>query len=177
MARRHIVAAGGIVVRPGAAPLVAVVQRRKDRVWVLPKGKLDAGEAPIDGARREVIEETGHEVAVHEFLGVISYPNRGTVKVAQFWRMVPLDTPPRPLMRDVRAVDWLPIEEAVTVLALPWEQAFLDGLAGRGLADAPPPLAPAAEPVTPQPIEAAAAAPLARDTGLLLRLWRGLTSP
>ena len=35
-------AAGGIVVRGTHTPLIAVVQRRKDDGWVLPKGKLTA---------------------------------------------------------------------------------------------------------------------------------------
>eukprot|EP01035_Chromulina_nebulosa_P004974 gene4974-6750_t len=66
MARDPIViAAGGIVVRRGASPLIAVVQMRKREDWVLPKGKLDDGETPRDAAEREVLEETGHAVSVH----------------------------------------------------------------------------------------------------------------
>ena len=57
--RPPILAAGGIVIRNGAKPLVAVVQRRRDNAWVLPKGKLKPNEKPIAGARREAVEETG----------------------------------------------------------------------------------------------------------------------
>ena len=73
MARKTIYAAGGIVVRGGARPLIAVVQRSKDERWVLPRGKLKRDENPLAGARREVVEETGHRVQVHEFLGAITY--------------------------------------------------------------------------------------------------------
>ena len=59
MARKTIQAAGGIVVRGGARPRIAVVQRSKDEAWVLPRGKLERGENPANGARREVVEETG----------------------------------------------------------------------------------------------------------------------
>ena len=73
MARKAIHAAGGIVVRGGARPRIAVVQRSKDERWVLPRGKLKRHENPRAGARREAVEETGHRVRVHEFLGAIGY--------------------------------------------------------------------------------------------------------
>jgi 8-oxo-dGTP pyrophosphatase MutT (NUDIX family) len=44
MARTPVMGAGGIVVRSDA-PLIAVVRLRKRDHWVLPKGKLDSGEA------------------------------------------------------------------------------------------------------------------------------------
>jgi 8-oxo-dGTP diphosphatase len=56
------------VLRREATPLIAVVRLRKRNEWVLPKGKLDDGETPRAAAEREVLEETGHEVSVHEFL-------------------------------------------------------------------------------------------------------------
>src|SRR5674476_1593523 len=95
MARKTIQAAGGIVVRGGARPRIAVVQRSKDERWVLPRGKLERGENPARGARREVVEETGHRVKVHEFLGAIIYRARGRPKVVQFWRCL-LYTSPSP---------------------------------------------------------------------------------
>ena len=122
---RPIEAAGGIVLRGQAEPRFAIAQRRKDRAWVLPKGKLNRGERAIDGARREAIEETGHEVIVHEFLGAISYDTSKAPKVVQFWRMEALDTPQHPLMKDIRAVEWLPLKDAVKRLSLPREKAFL----------------------------------------------------
>ena len=69
MARSVIQAAGGIVFRSGTQPLIAIVRLRKDDDWVLPKGKLNAGETHKAAAKREVFEETGFEVTVHEFLG------------------------------------------------------------------------------------------------------------
>ena len=49
---------------------------RKRNEWVLPKGKLDEGETPRAAAEREVLEETGHDVSVHEFLGTLVYEAR-----------------------------------------------------------------------------------------------------
>jgi 8-oxo-dGTP diphosphatase len=73
MARAPVLAAGGIVLRQQETPLIAVVRLRKRNEWVLPKGKLDDGETPRDAAEREVLEETGHQVSVHEFLGTLVY--------------------------------------------------------------------------------------------------------
>lgn len=125
MARRPILAAGGIVVRGHARPLIAVVQRSKDDAWVLPRGKLKRDENPVAGARREAVEETGHRVRVHEFLGAISYRARGRSKVVQFWRMQAYERPSRDVMKDIIAVEWLPLGEAIRRLSYPLEKLFL----------------------------------------------------
>src|SRR5258705_11819234 len=106
MARAPVMAAGGIVLRRGPSPLIAVVRLRKRNEWVLPKGKLDDGETPRAAAEREVIEETGHAVSVHEFLGTLVYESNGRSKVVHYWRMEAGGGPGRELMRDVKAVDW-----------------------------------------------------------------------
>jgi 8-oxo-dGTP diphosphatase len=125
MARAPIYAAGGVVLRGHAPVLVAVVQRSKDEAWVLPRGKLKRDENPIAGARREVVEETGHRVKVHEFLGAITYRARGRSKVVQFWRMQAYERPSRDVMKDIIAVDWLPLHKAVRRLSYPLEKLFL----------------------------------------------------
>jgi 8-oxo-dGTP diphosphatase len=125
MARKTIHAAGGIVVRGGAQPCIAVVQRSKDDAWVLPRGKLERDENPARGARREAVEETGHRVKVYEFLGAITYRARGRPKVVQFWRMKADRHPSRDVMKDIVAVEWLPLAAAVRRLSYPLEKLFL----------------------------------------------------
>ncbi len=125
MARTPVLAAGGIVLRRESTPLIAVVRLRKRNEWVLPKGKLDDGETPRDAARREVLEETGHEVAVHEFLGTLVYESGGGHKVVHYWRMEAGAAPAHGLMNDVKAVDWLPFDAAVERLSRAYERAFL----------------------------------------------------
>src|SRR5579859_3595666 len=98
-------AAGGIVMRREQPPLIAVVRLRKRDEWVLPKGKLDDGETPREAAIREVEEETGHDVSVHEFLGTLAYDGGGRPKIVHYWRMETSGEPIRELMDDVRAVD------------------------------------------------------------------------
>src|ERR1039458_7979678 len=125
MARKTIQAAGGIVVRDGAHRRIAVVQRSKDERWVLPRGKLERGENPAAGARREVVEETGHRVKVHEFLGAITYRARGRPKVVQFWRMQAYERPSRDIMKDIAAVEWLPLAAAGPRVSYPLEKLVL----------------------------------------------------
>ena len=125
MARAPVMAAGGIVLRRGDMPLIAVVRQRKRNEWVLPKGKLDDGETPKEAAHREVLEETGHDVAVQEFLGTLVYQSGGRSKVVHFWRMEARGGPVAKLMNDIKAVDWLPLDDAVSRLSREYERAFL----------------------------------------------------
>jgi 8-oxo-dGTP diphosphatase len=150
MARAPVLAAGGIVLRRGSVPLIAVVRQRKRNEWVLPKGKLDDGETPKEAAHREVLEETGHDVAIHEFLGTLVYQSGGRSKAVHFWRMEAEGGPVRKLMNDIKAVDWLTLEDAIARLSREYERTFLTqigpiALAAAGLApadaEATPPLA------------------------------------
>jgi len=127
--RAPILAAGGIVMRSGPEPLVAVVQLRKCNSWVLPKGKLDPDESALAAARREVLEEVGHKVHIHEFLGTISYDVGDRVKVVKFWRMRAIGERARRSTRDVKAVQWLPFDQAIEKLTRSREQAFLESVA------------------------------------------------
>jgi 8-oxo-dGTP diphosphatase len=128
MARAPVVAAGGIVLRQSKTPLIAVVRLRKRNEWVLPKGKLDAGETPRDAAEREVLEETGHDVSVHEFLGTLVYEAGGRSKVVHYWRMEAIGEQAHELMGDIRSVDWLPLADAVERLSRGYERAFLQSV-------------------------------------------------
>lgn len=132
MQKKAIQAAGGIVVRKGAKPLIAVVQRAKDDLWVLPRGKLKRNERPRAGARREVFEETGHRVDVREFLGAITYRAQNRPKLVEFWHMRAAANPSRDLMPDITAVAWLPLKDAVRRLHYPLEKLFLTSV-GRPL--------------------------------------------
>lgn len=178
MTRAPVLAAGGIVLRSGETPLIAVVRLRKRNEWVLPKGKLDDGETARDAAVREVVEETGHEVSVHEFLGTLVYESGGRSKAVHYWRMETRGEQVHELMDDVKAVEWLPLEAAVDRLSRAYERAFLANVGPLALEAAAPataqderPLAasgvagtaarPAASGPTAQFIEARAAAPAA----------------
>jgi 8-oxo-dGTP diphosphatase len=133
-ARKSIQAAGGIVIRHDGEPLIAIVQLRKSDEWVLPKGKLDRHETALAAARREVLEEVGHEVDVHEFVGTMEYDVGTRPKIVQFWRMQVIGEPAGRLMNDVKAVAWLPLAAAVERLSHPREQVFLRNVGPAALA-------------------------------------------
>jgi 8-oxo-dGTP diphosphatase len=124
--RPPIEAAGGIVMKGRVRPLFAVVQLRRQKTWVLPKGKLNPNETALAAARREAIEETGHDMEVHEFLGSLVYKSAGRSKTVRFWRMQASRRPVAKLMRDVRAVRWLSLAQATARLTHERERVFLD---------------------------------------------------
>jgi len=120
-----ILAAGGIVLEKGTRPRIAVVRLRRDKSWVLPKGKLNPGEHALAAARREVLEETGHQVSVHGFLGSMLYSVDGRIKIVQFWHMRVIGGPMREPMDDIKAVKWLPLKQAIEILTRAHEKVFL----------------------------------------------------
>jgi len=44
--------------------------------WTFPGGHLEKNESPIDGVKREVLEETGYIVDVEHLISVYSAPNK-----------------------------------------------------------------------------------------------------
>lgn len=87
-------AAGGILWRSGNANSgleVAVIHRPRYDDWSFPKGKLAPGETDVDGAVREVFEETGCRVRVGRPLGEVRYmktaAGRSQPKVVRYWAM------------------------------------------------------------------------------------------
>ena len=118
-------AAGGIVLREGSRPRFAIVRLRRDKSWVLPKGKLNPGERALDAAKREVLEETGYRVSVHGFLGSMLYSVDGRIKIVQFWHMRVTGGPLREPMYDVKTVKWLSLKQAIETLTRAHEKVFL----------------------------------------------------
>jgi 8-oxo-dGTP diphosphatase len=173
MARTPVLAAGGIVLRREDPARIAVVRLRKRNEWVLPKGKLDDGETPRAAAEREVLEETGHDVSVHEFLGTLVYESGGRSKVVHYWRMEADGGQVHELMHDVKAVDWLPLGDAIERLSRGYERTFLENVgplavqaaaharaARRSKAKQPVPVKRRSRPVAPpEPIPAVSEAP------------------
>jgi 8-oxo-dGTP diphosphatase len=111
--RRHVRAAGGVLVREGQ---VALVHRPKYDDWALPKGKLDEGESWEDAALREVREETGYHGALREELSPVEYTDpKGRPKTVRYWRMDVLDGEFEP-NDEVDQLRWLGLDDALECL-------------------------------------------------------------
>ena len=104
MAKKLIMAAGGILSRDGE---ILLVQRPRYGDWSLPKGKLDRGESPLQAAVREVREETGFRVKTMGFAGAFGYEVKGAPKVVLFWMMKPVKQGPIMDTNEICDVRWL----------------------------------------------------------------------
>ncbi|WP_433801661.1 NUDIX hydrolase [Actinomycetospora sp. CA-084318] len=76
---KHSVSVAGIVVDD--QDRVLVIQRRDNGHWEPPGGVLEVEEEPEEGARREVLEETGAEVEIERLTGVYKNMSRGIISI------------------------------------------------------------------------------------------------
>ncbi|HEX5579694.1 MAG TPA: NUDIX hydrolase [Candidatus Limnocylindria bacterium] len=135
MSEGTIRAAGGVVWRTAAdadgpaAIEVAVIHRQRYDDWSLPKGKLAAGEREVDGAIREVLEETGYHVRLGRSLGETRYlkVDSGVArqKVVRWWAMEAAAGAFGPT-REVDQLRWLTLGEAHDALTRDQDREVLD---------------------------------------------------
>ena len=108
---------------------VAVIHRPRYDDWSLPKGKLAPGESTIDGAVREVLEETGFRVRVGRPLGEVRYTKSSgssvRPKVVRYWAMEAEGGSFSP-SREVDELRWLDIDSARKLLTRPLDVKVLD---------------------------------------------------
>jgi 8-oxo-dGTP diphosphatase len=128
-------AAGGVLWR--AAPSasgesgveIAVIHRPRYDDWSFPKGKLSPNESDIEGAVREVLEETGYRVRVGRPLGEVRYlKNQGGVerpKVVRYWAMQ-ADGGGFTPNREVDELRWVSPAEAKELLTHPHDEKVLE---------------------------------------------------
>lgn len=64
---------------------ICLVHRPRYDDWSHPKGKLKRGETPLEGALREVLEETGHHCAPGAALPTARYAANGRPKEVSYW--------------------------------------------------------------------------------------------
>jgi bis(5'-nucleosidyl)-tetraphosphatase len=117
--------AGALVVRRSeSGPEVLLVRARLDPTrWVLPKGRIEPGEAEEETALREVREEAGVDGCIVASLGAYFFPKlEGQVLVAMFiaeYRGLVTQLEPR-------EVAWMDFEQAAAALTFEDAPHILD---------------------------------------------------
>ena len=125
--------AGGVVVRRDGPALryLVVTSNTESRSWVLPKGRIEPGEAPVEAAYREVLEESGVRASVRESLDTIEFEGRkGYVRAEYFLMEFISDSDPS----EDREKKWLELADALDALPFPGAQELIlkaDALAKR----------------------------------------------
>ncbi len=109
---RHSVSVAGIVVNDEGK--VLVIRRRDNGHWEPPGGVLEISETFEEGARREILEETGIEVRVERLTGVYKNMKRGIV--ALVFRCAPLDRP-SDSTEEAKEIRWMTLEEVRETMA------------------------------------------------------------
>ena len=133
MAKKLIMAAGGILEREGE---ILLVQRPRYKDWSLPKGKLDRGETPLQAALREVREETGYRAKALHFAGAFGYEVKGAPKVVLYWMMKPLKQGEILDPKEVSEIQWVKVRQALKMMTYDLERdlvrrVLVDGLTVR----------------------------------------------
>ena len=132
-------AAGGVLWRQAPEPRngepeieVAMIHRPRYDDWTLPKGKLAKNESFIEGALREVLEETGFRVRLGRALGETRYwKNVGGTqreKVVRYWAMQVAGGSFSP-NNEVDELRWVPLAEAHSMMSYRRDQDLLDRFA------------------------------------------------
>ena len=130
-------AAGGVVWRRAASvsgePSIelAVIHRPRYDDWTIPKGKLAPGESEIEGALREVFEETGLRVRLGRPLGHVRYLKTTAAgtrpKVVRYWAME-ADGGAFVPTREVDEVRWVTPADAIELLTFERDRRLVEKL-------------------------------------------------
>ncbi len=137
--RKTHVSSGGVVYKLGSLsePLVLILYRRITDSWHLPKGTLEDGESLSEAAIREVKEETGADVSISRYLGMLkSWFYQGNEIVHKQTHYYLMSYQGGDLQTADGAHDlviWKPISEAYELLSTPLPESELEvGIVAEG---------------------------------------------
>ena len=123
-----IQAAGAVLWRRLSEDLlqVALIHRPRYDDWSFPKGKVEAGEAEISCAHREVLEETGYDAVFGPELCKVQYEVGEDLKTVRYWSAQAIGEPSA--VHDTEEVDqliWVTVSDAYTKLSRKGDQEVL----------------------------------------------------
>ncbi|MFJ8858788.1 NUDIX hydrolase [Streptomyces sp. NPDC102451] len=104
---------------------ICLVHRPRYDDWSYPKGKLKRGETALEGALREVLEETGHHCAPGTELPTAHYMANGRPKEVSYWAAEATDGTFSP-NDEVDRLAWLSPGSARARLSRPGDRVQLD---------------------------------------------------
>lgn len=122
-----VIAAGGVLHRlaGGGKRKVLLVHRKRYDDWTLPKGHVEPGESLLEAARREVLEETGHQSTAGRELGTVGYRVSRGQKMVRYWLMEPDGGTFEP-NAEVDDIEWLTISGAQRQASYPIDRNVLE---------------------------------------------------
>jgi 8-oxo-dGTP diphosphatase len=101
--------------------------------WDIPGGFLESGEHPADGARREVLEETGLLIEPTEVTGfymdAYGPEHEPTLNICYLAKVVGGE---EKAGSDAEGMEWFPMDELPERIAFSWERGALDAVRRRG---------------------------------------------
>ncbi|MFJ2179324.1 NUDIX hydrolase [Streptomyces anulatus] len=121
----HSVSVAGVVVREDGR--VLAIRRDDNGAWEAPGGVLEMDERPEDGARREVLEETGIVAEPVRLTGVYKNMVRGVVALVFLCR---LEGGKEQTSQESTAVRWLTRDEVRSLMTEAYAVRVLDALDG-----------------------------------------------
>ena len=126
---RHSVSVAAVIIAEDGA--VLAIERRDNKHWEPPGGILELDEGPLDGLRREVLEETGLHIEPMALSGV--YKNMPKNIIALVFRCRVIGGSPR-TSTETEQVAWLTREEVNDRMSEAFAVRITDALDFTGVA-------------------------------------------
>ncbi|MDQ3953311.1 MAG: NUDIX hydrolase [Actinomycetota bacterium] len=123
------VAVGAIVVKDDRLLMIRRAKEPGAGLWSLPGGRIEHGEYLADALQREVAEETGLDVRVHDLVGILEVVGEPHYVILDYYAEVLGDDAPV-ASGDVSDARWVPLDE---VASLPCTPRFEETLRGWGV--------------------------------------------
>ena len=132
MSKSTGVSVGVLIEQNGELLCVRQVEEKGGK-WSIPAGHLEPGEMVIDGAKREIKEETGYEITLFGLLGVYNRPKKDSVRIAFVFTACITGGEEKPRAGEIAEISWLSKDEVRVLLSS--DQLYKPKYSARALMD------------------------------------------